>query len=211
MSRRGLWRQVSARPAISESEWSKIDLAYYPNMLKRFSEWFGLKKKLHERQQTPPLVFEREVWWASVGENVGSEINGKSALFSRPVIIYKKLSHGFYFVIPTTTQKKEGNWFVHVRYQRTDMTACLHQARAIDHRRLSSRLDPRILSTGPRGKMSMLKSRYAARRAERHSTMNCGFLEPEEAPSELDHPAPYACITGPCQAQNAGPSRTFAL
>jgi mRNA interferase MazF len=137
---RGLWRQVSARPAISESEWSKIDLVYYPNMLKRFSEWFGLKKKLHERQQTPPLVSEREVWWASVGENVGSEINGKSELFSRPVIIYKKLSHGFYFVIPTTTQKKEGSWFVRVRYQRTDMTACLHQARAIDHRRLSSRL-----------------------------------------------------------------------
>jgi mRNA interferase MazF len=108
-------------------------------MLKRFSEWFGLKKKLHERQQTPPLVSEREIWWASVGENVGSEINGKSALFSRPVIIYKKLSHGFYFVIPTTTQKKEGSWFVRVRYQRTDMTACLHQARAIDHRRLSSR------------------------------------------------------------------------
>ena len=64
----------------------------YPKMLKRFSEWFGLKKKLHERQQTPPLISEREVWWASVGENVGSEVNGKSALFSRPVIIYKKLS-----------------------------------------------------------------------------------------------------------------------
>jgi mRNA interferase MazF len=114
------------------------DRVFYPNMLQRFSEWFGLKKKLHERQQTP-LISEREVWCASVGENVGSEINGKSALFSRPVIIYKKLSHGFYFVIPTTTQKKERSWFVRVRYQRTDMTACLHQAREIGHRRLSSR------------------------------------------------------------------------
>ncbi|MBI2097456.1 MAG: hypothetical protein HYT46_00770 [Candidatus Vogelbacteria bacterium] len=34
------------------------------------------------------------------------------------VIIFKKLAHGFYFVIPT----------------------CLHQARTIDYRRLSSRL-----------------------------------------------------------------------
>ena len=75
-------------------------------MLKGFSEWFGLKTKLHERHQTPPFVSEREIWWASVGENVGSEINGKSAPFSRTVIIYKKLSHGFYFVIPTTTQKR---------------------------------------------------------------------------------------------------------
>ena len=89
------------------------------------------QKEKHERQQTPTLVSEREIWWASVGENVGSEVNGKSALFSRPVIIYKKVSHEFYFVIPTTTQKKEGS---------SDMTACLHQSRAIDSRRLSSRL-----------------------------------------------------------------------
>jgi len=38
-----------------------------------------------------------------VGENVGSEINGKRDLFSRPVVIYEKLSHGFYFVVATTT------------------------------------------------------------------------------------------------------------
>jgi hypothetical protein len=44
------------------------DRVSYPNMLKRFSEWFGLKTKLHESQQTPPLVSEREIWWASVGE-----------------------------------------------------------------------------------------------------------------------------------------------
>ena len=73
-------------------------------------------------------------------ENVGSEINGKSALFSRPVIVLKKLSHGFYFVIPTTTQVREGTWYVPFRQQGKDMLACLHQARAIDFRRLSSRL-----------------------------------------------------------------------
>ena len=71
----------------------------------RFFEWIGLKQKRHWGTQSPPLVSAGDIWWASTGENVGSEINGKSALFSRPVIIYKKLSHGIYFVIPTTTQK----------------------------------------------------------------------------------------------------------
>ena len=109
-------------------------------MLKRFAEWITLKSDLHQSEQQPPLVSEREIWWASVGENVGSEINGKSKLFSRPVIIYKKLSHGFYFVVPTTSQSKEGSWFVPIRYKDKPMVACLHQARAIDYRRLSSRL-----------------------------------------------------------------------
>jgi mRNA interferase MazF len=108
--------------------------------MKRFFEWFGLKQRLHNISHSPPLVAERDIWWASIGENVGSEINGKSVLFSRPVIVLKKLSHGFYFVIPTTTQVREGSWYVPFRQQGKDMLACLHQARAIDFRRLSSRL-----------------------------------------------------------------------
>lgn len=108
--------------------------------MKRFFEWVGLKQRLHYIEHAPPLVSERDIWWASIGENVGSEINGKSALFSRPVIVLKKLSHGFYFVIPTTTQIREGSWYVPFRQQGKDMLACLHQARAIDFRRLSSRL-----------------------------------------------------------------------
>jgi len=108
--------------------------------MKRFLAWIGLKQRLHEAKHDPPLVSEADIWWASVGENVGSEINGKSALFSRPVVIYKKLAHGFYFVVPTTTQAREGTWYVPFRQNDKTMVACLHQARSIDHRRLSSKL-----------------------------------------------------------------------
>lgn len=108
--------------------------------MKRFLPWIGLKAKLHETEHKPPLVSEGDIWWASVGENVGSEINGKSDLFSRPVVILKKLSHGFYFVVPTTTQERKGSWFVAFRQKEKTMVACLHQARAIDYRRLSSKL-----------------------------------------------------------------------
>lgn len=107
-------------------------------LAKRFLEWIRLKDRLHESAAKPPHVSEGEIWWISVGENVGSEINGKSGLFSRPGIIFKKLAHGFYFVIPTTTRIREGSWYVGIRQQSRDMVACLHQARAIDYRRLSS-------------------------------------------------------------------------
>jgi mRNA interferase MazF len=108
--------------------------------MKRFLAWIGLKEKLHDTTHKPPLVSEGDIWWASIGENVGSEINGKSDLFSRPVVILKKLSHGFYFVVPTTTRERSGTWFVAFRQQAKRMVACLHQARAIDYRRLSSKL-----------------------------------------------------------------------
>lgn len=108
--------------------------------MKKFSEWIGLKEKLDGMSHQAPYVSEGDMWWASVGENVGSEIGGKNDLFSRPVIILKKLAHGFYFVIPTSTKSRQGTWYVHFKHQTKDMIACLHQARAIDHRRLSSKL-----------------------------------------------------------------------
>lgn len=108
--------------------------------MERFLQWIKLKRRLHEASHKPPYVSERDIWWVSLGQNVGSEINGKSDKFSRLALIYKKLAHGFYFVIPTTTQKREGTWYVHFEYEEKDMYACLHQARAIDHRRLFSKL-----------------------------------------------------------------------
>ncbi|OHA67970.1 MAG: hypothetical protein A3C82_02920 [Candidatus Wildermuthbacteria bacterium RIFCSPHIGHO2_02_FULL_47_12] len=109
-------------------------------IIKRFLEWIGLKERLHNQAHKPPLVSEGDLWWVSVGENIGSEINGKSALFSRPAVILKKLTHSFYFIVPTTTQRKEGSWFVAFRHAGRDVVACLHQARAIDYRRLSTKL-----------------------------------------------------------------------
>ena len=108
--------------------------------MKRFLEWIGLKEKLHTNEHRPPLVSEGDIWWISIGENIGSEINGKNDLFSRPAIIYKKLAHGFYFVVPTTTKAREGSWYIPFRHQDKDMVACLHQVRSIDYRRLSSKL-----------------------------------------------------------------------
>lgn len=108
--------------------------------IKRFFEWIRLKEKLHFKRGKIPYMFEREVWWASLGENIGTEINGKSKYFSRPVIIIKKLSRESYFVIPISTQAKIGNWYVRFNFGNNKMTACLNQARLIDCRRFYSKL-----------------------------------------------------------------------
>jgi mRNA interferase MazF len=108
--------------------------------MKDFTHWGGVKEKLDSLLHRPPFVSEGDMWWASIGENVGSEIGGKSELHSRPVIVLRKLSHGFYFVIPTTSKSKDGSWYFTFTHAEKLTTACLHQARAIDYRRLSSKL-----------------------------------------------------------------------
>lgn len=109
-------------------------------MEKRFGEWIQVKEKLHTTPRRVPHVSERDIWWFSVGENVGSEINGKNKIFTRPGIIYKKLSHDQYLIIPTSTKQKLGTWYVPFCHKGTSTVACLHQVRAIDYRRLFSKL-----------------------------------------------------------------------
>jgi mRNA interferase MazF len=99
-----------------------------------------LKSKVHHRNHQPPLVSEGEIWWITMGSNIGSEINGKSAAYSRPGIIFKKLSQYTFCIIPTSTRMHQGTWFVPFTHNGEPRNACLHQVRVIDYRRLLSRL-----------------------------------------------------------------------
>ncbi len=109
-------------------------------MEKRFGVWIGLKEKLHQVEYEPPFFKENEIWWASIGENIGNEINGKGSLFSRPVLIIKKLSHTAFIGIPMTTRKKEGTWYSKITSGEKEAVANLSQIRMFDHRRLSNKL-----------------------------------------------------------------------
>lgn len=109
-------------------------------MIKRFLEWIKLKGSLHDlSKDSIPLFKEGEVWWCSVGENVGSEINGKGHHFTRPVIIYKKLDHYTFMGIPLTSKIKTGSWFVYIKFK-GDQTAMLNQLRLLSAKRLRYRI-----------------------------------------------------------------------
>lgn len=109
-------------------------------MIKQFRAWFKQSRSLHTSNHDVPLVSVGDIWWIAIGDNIGSEINGKNSKnnteFSRPAIIYKKLSHSLYLVIPTTSGHKQGSWWCNFTFKSKDMAACLHQIRVIDYRRL---------------------------------------------------------------------------
>ena len=51
--------------------------------VKNFDAWITRKKKIDTREMQNSLyVKEREVWWVSVGVNVGAEIDGKNELLN---------------------------------------------------------------------------------------------------------------------------------
>lgn len=90
--------------------------------LEVFDEWNEEKKKIQakiheeklwseeEKKKKRIYINEREVWYATLGQNIWSESNGKK-LFLRPVLVIKKVGSMF-FVVPMTTKWKE-NIFHH--------------------------------------------------------------------------------------------------
>jgi mRNA interferase MazF len=98
-------------------------------------DWCKVKIFLWNRRSN--IFFkEGEVWWCSIGINVGVEILGKGKRFERPVLIFKKFDQNSFLGIPLTTQLKDGTWYVPTVLRGKIGRAVLNQIRIFDKRRL---------------------------------------------------------------------------
>lgn len=79
-------------------------------MEKDFDSWNEEKKTLHKKNEEI-FYHEREIWWCSLGLNVGYEQNGTGKLYDRPVIVLKGFSPHSCVVIPLPGRKKEGKFY----------------------------------------------------------------------------------------------------
>lgn len=108
--------------------------------MKRFLEWIGLKQILHGSSHKPPLFKEGEIWWCSVGENIGNEMNGKSDRFTRPIFILRKYDKYSFLGLPLTTKEKIGTWYCSIEFLGKKQTVVLMQGRTLDYRRLKEKM-----------------------------------------------------------------------
>jgi len=109
-------------------------------MDKRFSEWMDLKRRIDENDPKPPFISEGDLWWCATGENVGVEINGKGAKFSRPVVVFKKFGRLGFFGIPVTTRSVTGSWYAAFRHKDVLENAVLTQGRFFSNKRVYEKL-----------------------------------------------------------------------
>ena len=85
--------------------------------ISQFIKWMALKRNVNNNEKHHPMYKENEVWWVAIGKNIGIEMNGKSNKFSRPVLIFKKLSPEGFMGIPLTSQKHLGSWYTKFVFQ----------------------------------------------------------------------------------------------
>jgi mRNA interferase MazF len=103
-------------------------------MEKNFTKWHDLKTKLQKADKIV-YFYEREIWFCSVGMNLGHEEDGKQDRFLRPVIVFKKFDSDTFWGIPLTSRLYTGVRYCQFSFRGRISTAMLSQMRFFDKKR----------------------------------------------------------------------------
>lgn len=108
--------------------------------MKDFDTWNDFKKSLDNDNKDLPLFKERDVWWCSIGLNIGHEQDGKGDYFNRPVLVIKKFNDRLFWGIPLTTQIKDNQYYHKFILRGREQCAMLTHLRLYDASRLTNRM-----------------------------------------------------------------------
>ena len=109
-------------------------------MQKDFDGWNEEKIQAHAKEKRV-FFHEREVWWCTLGVNIGFEQDGKGERFVRPVLVFKKFNNEAFWAIPLSTIMKKGKFYAPL-YMEDGMkrVAILSQLRFMDGKRLIDKI-----------------------------------------------------------------------
>lgn len=109
-------------------------------MPKDFQKWHLLKSVI-DKDNLSPLFRSQEVWWCSLGANVGVEADGKHQLFQRPVLVFRKFNKEMFWGLPLTSKVKvEKLFYFPITFHDQTQIAILSQMRLLSSKRLIRRL-----------------------------------------------------------------------
>jgi mRNA interferase MazF len=107
---------------------------------KDFDAWNERKKKI-DAEAKAVLYHTREIWWCSLGTNVGYEQDGTGDEQQRPVLILKGISKSTCFIIPLTTSPKQHKLRIPIgQVDGKAAVALMSQMRLIDTKRLVDKI-----------------------------------------------------------------------
>ncbi|MEO5646520.1 MAG: type II toxin-antitoxin system PemK/MazF family toxin [Candidatus Paceibacterota bacterium] len=106
---------------------------------KDFDSWNKKKKYINSRKTK--FYHLRDIWWTSLGINIGIEIDGKGSNYERPVLIIKKFGPDMCFVVPLTTAGNESFYRISIGIiDRKETYAAISQIRLIDAKRFTNKI-----------------------------------------------------------------------
>lgn len=105
-------------------------------MAKDFDGWNSKKKQIN-KDAAAPFYHKREIWWCSLGVNVGFEQDGTGKNYDRPILVIQGFNPHIFFGVALTGKRKRGKYYVPIgEVEGREASVILSQARLIDTKRL---------------------------------------------------------------------------
>ena len=95
--------------------------------MKEFDKWNEIKKNCDDNNRKIGIK-PREIFWAKIGLNIGSEEYGKDKNFARPVIIINKLTNDLFIGVPLTSTIKSNDYLHSFKYKNKQNGEVLNSA-----------------------------------------------------------------------------------
>ncbi len=109
-------------------------------MKKDYSDWHNLKTQI-ENDYDEKLFREREIWWCSLGSNIGYEQDGKNSKYERPILVIRKFNKGIFLGVPLTTKNKSDEFHFNFKLKnKLKSSVILSQIRLLSSKRLVRRI-----------------------------------------------------------------------
>ncbi len=105
-----------------------------------FELWSFIKNRIHhqEKFQHPKVG---EIWWCSIGMNIGTEIYGKGNDFTRPVLVINAEGSESFIGIPLSSKIRNTKYSYTIKTNDNKLhTVLFYQIRNFDKRRLVRRV-----------------------------------------------------------------------
>ncbi len=107
--------------------------------IKDFDNWNVVKKNL-DSSISKTFIRVSEVRWVAFGVNVGSELDGKGASFTRPALVMHVFGSRLALVIPLSTKLKEIPGYLPFEFKGKKISVCINNLRIVSQQRIFDRL-----------------------------------------------------------------------
>lgn len=107
--------------------------------MKDFTDWHKIKTNIEQKENR--IHFQiRDVFFCSIGENVGFEQDGRGEEFLRPIVVVKKFNNEIFLGVPLTKTDKKGKYYFPFNLNEEKSVAILSQVRLFDSKRMKYKI-----------------------------------------------------------------------
>lgn len=104
--------------------------------MKDFDNWNKKKKELEIFEAENFYPKEREIWWCTLGVNLGIETDGKNDEFRRPVLVLRAFNKDMVWALPLTSSCKNNKFYYETKWNGEKSYIMTSQIRTISSKRL---------------------------------------------------------------------------